>query len=121
MMKHNHKYYNYYFLSSDRNAVCLGVLIFLLVVLIIWFNVENSLLRMFSNPLITHYIGKFSWDSWKKFAARFGIQGNVVSDFCTMVLFSAVLDPGVDQQVMEALFEGQKCRDLLLGWMDYTM
>lgn len=44
-----------YEIELDGNGICLGVLIFLLVVLIAWFILENSLLRMFSNPLVTHY------------------------------------------------------------------
>ncbi|XP_068250481.1 uncharacterized protein [Palaemon carinicauda] len=45
-----------YEIELEGNGVCLGVLIFLLVALLIWFVLENSLLKMFSNPLITHYL-----------------------------------------------------------------
>lgn len=45
-----------YKVELDSNAVCLGMLIFILVAFIGWFILENTVLKVFANPLITHYM-----------------------------------------------------------------
>lgn len=40
----------------DTDSVCLGVLITLQLLLIIWFIIENSVLASFLNPVVAHYV-----------------------------------------------------------------
>ena len=60
--------YIFLFLSQievNDNEVCMGVLSTLIIVMIIWVILENTVFRSYMNPLITHYFGQFLLFSFK--------------------------------------------------------
>ncbi|CAL4128338.1 unnamed protein product [Meganyctiphanes norvegica] len=80
-----------YQIEVDGETVCIIMLSVILVGFLGWFILENTVLKLYGNPLITHYM-VIIWASYGQYLSQYGVSKALDALIITnMSVFSAVL------------------------------